>query len=121
MGYYSKLTRAVADGPNTITIRKVTWDEHQQIATAALVFPSYAMAQNGVIAQGEIRMDPTRVNRRWLELGIVSWEGPDFLDDDGNAVPCTNENKIALPPAVGDRLIEEIKAFSELSSAEKNA
>lgn len=122
MGYFSASnTKVLQDGENSITIRKLTVMERQQADTSAAVFPAYSLVGKAMVPDGPITMDPTRRVASYLKCGIVKWEGPDFLDDDGQPVPCTDDNKLLLPSGLGQWVFEEIETFTSLSEHEKKA
>ena len=45
-----------------------------------------------------------------LKHNIVSWEGPDFTDDDGKAIPCnqTNIGRLDMDAPLVELVAEEI-------------
>jgi hypothetical protein len=108
MSYFTQQTKVVdLEGGNTVTVRKLTYAERQNVIDRA--------TKVGGNMEAEIH-----VGRMKLELlcaAVVSWTGPDF-----EGRPPTAENIGALPPEVADMIAagaDELQAG--LTDAEKKA
>lgn len=102
MGFFKQQqqTKVVAiDGENTVTIRKLTFGEAQEVLSVATAFD--------VVAQ-DAQFDFAKSQLGKLERAIVSWDGPGF-----EGQPVTPANLRALPPEVGRILVQAVEEFNK--------
>lgn len=100
MNFFEQQTQVIRlDDANTVTIRRLTFGESQQVLSESIVFNVITL---------ESSFDFARNQASKLERAIVSWEGPGF---DGR--PVTPENIAALSPEIGQRIMKAVDALNE--------
>ena len=56
---------------------------------------------------------------RLLEIDVLGWEGPGFVDDDGTPVPVTRENLDALDEDVATQILTKINELNPVRGKEE--
>lgn len=98
MGFYSQQIKVVQIDPeNSVTIRRLTFGESQQVISESTVFDIISETAN---------LDFAKNQAAKMRLGIVSWEGPGFEGREVNA-----ENISDLPSEVGRVILQAIDAL----------
>jgi hypothetical protein len=102
MGFFKQQQQTkiiTIDNENTITIRKLTFGEAQEVLSVATAFD--------VVAQ-DAQFDFAKSQLGKLERAIVSWDGPGF-----EGQPVTPANLRALPPEIGRVLVKAVEEFNQ--------
>jgi len=88
MGFFAQQTKVVKiDDENTVTVRKLTYAERQDVIDKA--------TQVGADMEAQVHVG--RMKAELLYHAVVSWSGPGF-----EGRPVTPENIGALPPDIAD-------------------
>jgi len=87
------------DAENTVTIRKLTFGESQEVLSESLAID---------VAERDAQFDFARNQSAKLVRAVVAWDGPGF-----EGRPVTRENILALPVEVGQAIV---KAVEELNA-----
>lgn len=99
MGFFQAQTQVVrVDDENAVTIRRLTFGESQAVISESTVFD---------IVSQEAKFDFARNQAAKLKRAVVAWEGPGF-----EGRPVTEENLLALPPEVGQKLLQAVEALN---------
>lgn len=99
MSFFQQQTQVVElDGEHTVTVRRLTFGESQAVISESTVFD---------IVSQEATFDFARNQAAKLKRAVVAWSGPGF---DGR--PVTEDNIMALPPDVGQRIMQAVDAIN---------
>jgi len=97
MGFFTSTTKVIdLDGGNTVTLRKVTFEQYAE-----------AHSKASKIVDDGLRLDWPLFRVEVLKRAVVSWEGPGF-----EGQPPTPENIAALPWEIGNKLAEEAQTLA---------
>lgn len=93
------------DEENSVTIRRLTFGESQEVISESTKFD---------VMRQDAAFNFKRNQAERMKRAVVSWEGPGF---EGREV--TEENLMALPPEVGQKIANAIRAMNEGLSDEE--
>jgi hypothetical protein len=113
MGYFRPKTTVLVVNPeesdpgrqNTVTLRALTYHERQRVKVAGVkqtISGKLSEVQRSGDADMRVDYDMAAGTEMLLKLCVVDWHGPDFDE------PCTDENKLQLPPEITERILAAI-------------
>lgn len=102
----SQVATVQIDDQNTVTVRRLTFGETQDVLSESTVFDIVAK-------QG--RLDFAKHQIAKLTRAVVAWDGPGFAGRPVNAA-----NIAALPPHVGEKIAQAVSQVNdELEDADQ--
>lgn len=101
MGFFSEPQQRVVriDDVNTVTIRRLTFGETQEVLSASTVFDIVAQDATLDIAKNQVAK---------LNAALVAWDGPGF-----EGRPVTEANIRALPPEIGRVILQAVEELNK--------